>query len=240
MGVDKMKKAIISLAILAVGVGLTLQAEAAVTGKVTLLGTPKRGDVRINAAADPRCIHEGKFTTHHWKIGSAGELANVVISVTNAPEGGAVSSDKPLIDQKGCMYAPYATAIQVGQKVVIQNSDDTLHNVHAKAGGGKGKSIFNIGQPVKGMKTEKSFKKADIIKLKCDVHPWMLSYVHVFNHPYFSVTGEDGSFEISNLPDGEYTLQAWHSRFPEPATQTVKVSGGSAEVSFELDAANAK
>jgi len=211
---------------------LTAPALADVTGKVILNGTPARGNVKINTAADPSCHHDKPLYTQHWVIGSNGELANVVVSITDAPAGSSVSSDKPLISQKGCEYIPYATVIQKGQSVVIQNNDPTLHNVHAKADAGKGKSIFNFGQPVKGMKTEKKFNTAGVIKLKCDVHPWMASYLVVTDNPYHAISGKDGTFAIKNVPDGEYTVTAWHSRFKEPLTQKVTVTGGSANLSF--------
>jgi hypothetical protein len=61
----------------------------------------------------------------------------------------------------------------------------------------------------------KTFKDAtgEILKFKCDVHPWMTGYVGVSAHPFFAVTGEDGKFEIPKVPAGKYTLEAWHERF---------------------------
>jgi plastocyanin len=209
--------------------------QADVTGKVTLDGKPARGNVKINTAADPSCYHEKPIYTKHWVVGPLGELANAVISI-EAPSSGAPSSAKPLIDQKGCAYAPYVTAIQKGQSVAIQNSDATLHNVHGKADAGKGKSIFNFGQPVQGMKSDKKFDKAGVYKLKCDVHPWMASYVVVSENPYHAVSGKDGTFAIKDVPDGEYTVKVWHSRFKEPLTEKVTVKDGNADLSFTFDA----
>ena len=215
----------------------TLQSR--VTGKVTLTGTPAKGDVPINAAADPKCQHGAGFKTEHWKIGPNGELGDVVISVTNAPVG-APSASKAVITQKGCRYLPHVTALQKGQTITVVNADDTLHNIHAIGDAGKGKSLFNFGQPIKDMKTDKTMKEAGVIKLKCDVHPWMLSYLVVLDTPYFAVSGEDGTFTLpAGLPDGEYTIQAWHSRFAQPLTQTVKVTGGNAEGNFTFDASTA-
>jgi len=207
---------------------------ADVTGKVTLNGTPSRGNIKINTAADPSCHHDKPLYTKHWVIGPGGELANAVISIA-APTSGAPSSDKPLINQKGCEYSPYVTAIQKGQSVVLQNSDPTLHNVHVKADAGKGKSIFNFGQPVKGMKTDKKFDTPGVYKLKCDVHPWMASYLVVSENPYHAISGEDGTFAIKNVPDGEYTVTVWHSRFKESLTEKVTVTGGNADLSFAFN-----
>ncbi len=73
-------------------------------------------------------------------------------------------------------------------------------------------------------------------KVKCDVHPWMLAYVRVFDHPYFATTKEDGKFSIAGVPDGEYTFVAWHEKFGETeAKGTVK--DGKAEVNFAFKSA---
>ncbi len=235
-----MKKLMAMSSILFVALfALTFQAQAAVTGKVTLTGKPAKGDVSINAAADPKCAHGDALKTEHWKIGPGGELADVVVSVTNTPAGTA-AGEKSVITQKGCRYLPHVSAIQKGQTVTIMNEDDTLHNVHGVGDAGKGKSLFNFGQPIKGMKTDKKFDQAGVVKLKCDVHPWMLSYVAIVDTPYFAVTKEDGAFSLpAGLPDGEYVVQAWHNRFAAPLTQTVKVAGGNTEVNFNFDAAQA-
>jgi len=235
-----MKKLMVSVfSVFVMVLVLAFNAQAAVTGKVTLAGKPAKGDVPVNAAADPKCQHGEGLKTEHWKIGPGGELADVVVSVTNAPAG-AAASEKPVITQKGCQYLPHVSAIQKGQTVTIMNEDDTLHNVHGLADAGKGKSLFNLGQPIKGMKTDKKFDEVGVVKLKCDVHPWMLSYLAVVDTPYFAVSKADGTFSLpAGLPDGEYTVQAWHSRFAQPLTQTVKVAGGNAEVNFNFDAAQA-
>jgi uncharacterized protein (DUF2141 family) len=107
--------------------------------------------------------------------------------------------------------------VQAGQDVEIRNSDPTLHNVHAMS---KDNPAFNIAQPKKGMTTTRKFTHAETFKVKCEVHPWMSAYIAVFNHPYFAVTGEDGSFSLKSLPPGEYTLEAWHERY---GTRTAKV-----------------
>lgn len=106
------------------------------------------------------------------------------------------------------MYVPHVAGVVVNQPIQIINSDNTLHNV--KMNSSKNGS-FNEGMPVKGMVLNKKFSKPEVgIAFKCDVHPWMGAYVHVVAHPYFAVTGLDGSFEIRGLSAGEYELSVWH------------------------------
>jgi len=131
--------------------------------------------------------------------------------------------EKAVFDQEGCVYIPYVLGVQVGQEVVIQNSDNTLHNVHTLS---TKNSSFNAGQPIKGHKLSKKFDKAETFKVKCDVHSWMGAYIGVFSHPFFAVTGDDGSFTLKGLPAGNYTIEAWHEKY---GTQTMKVTVGASD-----------
>jgi hypothetical protein len=100
--------------------------------------------------------------------------------------------------------------MQVDQTLRIKNSDPTLHNVHALT---DDKDLFNLAMPTKDMEIKQTFRdEAVMVKVKCDVHPWMFAYVGVLDHPYFAVTDEDGYYEIKNVPPGEYKVSAWQER----------------------------
>jgi hypothetical protein len=134
------------------------------------------------------------------------------------------------LDQQGCRYSPHVFGIQTGQTLEILNSDPTLHNIHAMPANNR---EFNTGQPIQGMKTEQSFENVEVmVPFKCDVHGWMNAYAGVLDHPYFAVTTADGGFELSNVPPGTYTVEAWHETLGTQ-TQSVTVdASGTAEVSF--------
>jgi hypothetical protein len=68
-----------------------------------------------------------------------------------------------------------------------------------------------------------TFKAPEIFEIKCDVHPWMDAEIGVFDHPYFAVTDSDGTFTISNIPPGQYTLISRHERYGE-LTQSVTIA----------------
>ena len=109
-----------------------------------------------------------------------------------------------------------------------------MHNVNCKATKSK---PFNLAQPTKGMKTSKQFAAPEImVKCVCNVHPWMAAYIGVVAHPYFAVTGDEGTFSLAGLPAGTYTVAAWHEKYGEQ-TQTVTVGDGeTGSVAFEFKA----
>jgi hypothetical protein len=118
------------------------------------------------------------------------------------------------------MYTPRVVGIVAGQKLQVRNSDNTFHNVWGVV---KSKDLFNKPQAPKAADLTldpAAAKPDDVVELKCGAHGWMHAYVAVQDHPFFAVTKSDGTFEIKNLPQGTYTLEAWH---PELGTKSLKV-----------------
>lgn len=198
-----------------------------IKGKVTFDGKgPKQRKVKLDA--DPNCLalHSEPVYIKDVLIGPNGEFANVFVYVKNGLEGKEfpVPSEPVKFDQVGCEYSPRVFGVRAGQPIEIINSDPTLHNVHALP---KNNSAFNVGMPIQGMKVKKTFKKPEkMVKIVCDVHPWMNGFVGVMEHPYFFTTGKDGSFEIEGLPPGDYVIAAWQEKLGE---QTQKVTLGAKE-----------
>ena len=196
----------------------------AIAGTVTYAnGDP---DTAIKMNADPVCqgLHADDVYTEKIVANDAGQLANVFVYVKSGLDGGSYSapSEAAVLNQQGCQYKPHVSGVMVGQPLIIRNSDPTLHNVHALP---EKNEEFNQGQPFEGMELEKSFDIAEVmVPFKCDVHPWMASYMGVLEHPFFAVTGPDGSFSIDGLPAGDYELEAWHE---ELGAQTLNVTVGS-------------
>lgn len=193
-----------------------------ITGKIAFEGTAPEPEL-IDMAAEPTCQEQypdGAFT-ENVVVNDNGTLANVFVYVKSGLEGKtfATPSEPVVLDQKGCRYHPHVLGVQTNQPIVIRNSDTFLHNIHPQP---KNSRPFNIGQPKEGMETEKAFSAAEImVPVGCDVHDWMSAYIGVVDHPYFAVTGSDGSFEIPNLPPGDYVVEAWHEQY---GTQEMKVT----------------
>lgn len=115
------------------------------------------------------------------------------------------------IDQRGCSYKPHVIGIQVGQTLDVLNSDPVSHNIHPLP---KENRDWNRQQAPEAGKLERQFTRPEImIPVKCNVHNWMRAYISVVAHPYFAVTGDQGTFELKGLPPGDYTIEAWQEKY---------------------------
>jgi plastocyanin len=204
------------------------QAEAAtITGKVTFTGAPPaRRPVSMDAT--PACArqHDKAPLSEEVVVNANGTLRNVFVHVKSGLPSGVKwpAPGQPVtIDQAGCVYKPHVVGVMVDQDVEFLNSDPTNHNIHPLP---RINREWNESQPPKGEPKLKSFPKPEIgIPVKCNIHPWMRVYINVVEHPFHAVTGDDGSFTLKGLPPGEYTIEAWHERYP---AQEIKVKVGPA------------
>jgi plastocyanin len=170
-------------------------------------------------------------------LGAGNTMANVMVRVVGGLPAGKTwpAPTTPLVmDQQGCQYVPHVMGIMVGQPFKVLNNDGVLHNVHALPNVNQ---QFNMAMPPTRKEATATFGKEEgMFVIKCDVHPWMRSYIGVMSSPFFAVTKADGKFEIANLPPGTYQIEAWHERL---GTQKASVTVGAADskaVSFKFAA----
>ncbi len=193
-----------------------------VVGTIKFEGTPPKLRPH-NVDKDAICakMHKEPLVNEALVLGDGNALANVLVSVKSVKGSFKAPSDAMVVTQEGCKYTPHVFGVMAGQPIKLLNPDGTLHNVHAMP---KKNRPFNLSMPKHKKEAVKDFKKAEApFPIKCDVHPWMGAWVQVFDHPYFSVSGNDGKFKISGLPAGDYELVAWHEKMGE---QTAKVKVG--------------
>ena len=206
-----------------------------VSGMVMLNGElPAAEDLMMNS--DPVCAMSATDTQTRTFVGSDGHLGNVFVYVKEGLEGQSfpAATGAVTLSQQGCRYTPHVMGIQVGQTFEIVNSDPTLHNIHATPAANE---EFNMGQPIQGMRFERTFDNVEVmVPFKCDVHGWMSAYIGVLDHPYFAVTATDGMFDISTLPPGDYVVEAWHEQLGTQTQNVTVATGQTAEVSFSFNA----
>ena len=207
------------------------QAGATITGKVKFTGA-RPVMAKIDMSDEPVC--KGKYQTPPTKedvvVSATGMLANAFVYVKSGLPATYKAPAAPtpvVLDQDGCRYKPHVFSILVGQTMSIKNSDVIAHNIKAK---GVKNRPFNISQPTT-MTTPRTFTAPEVmVALECNVHGWMKAYAAVLPHTFSAVSEADGSFKISGLPPGTYTIEAWHERYGTQ-TATVTVTGAETKTS---------
>ena len=190
----------------------TSSARGSVHGQVRVSGAVPVNDV-IRMNADPMCqkASRGSHVADEAILAAAdGSLANVFVELVGTFPDTPVPAEPVSINQHGCVYSPRVVGLRAGQALQVRNSDDGLHNVHGISTDRDG---FNVSQPMSGMVNTFHPRDAGILRLKCDVHTWMVAFVGVVNHPYFTVTTADGAFTLRDVPEGTYQVRAWHEQF---------------------------
>jgi len=186
---------------------------------VKFIGTPPP---RESIANKPCHANAPELKDETVVVNADGTLANVFVYLASAPASDGSDRPAALLDQKDCRYAPHVVAVQAGQKLRIRSSDPngTPHNVHYVP---EKNPAANFGLTTAGAEKEVTFDQAEMIRVKCDVHPWMTAYIGVFDSPFFAVTSEaSGSWTIDRVPAGQYKLIAWHEQYGM-VEQTVSV-----------------
>ena len=160
-----------------------------------------------------------------------GNLANAVVTITDIKKGKKIDAKKVTLDQKECEYRPHVLAFPAGSSVEILNPDGILHNVHSYS---KINSPFNQAQPKFKKTLQVKIDKPEAIEVKCDVHGWMHGWLVATESPYVAVTDNSGSFKLTDVPAGSYTVEVWHEKLGK-TSQKVTVKGkDEAKVNFEM------
>lgn len=211
---------------LALGVSLLAAAPASageVRGTVTFIGAvPKLAPLKVTKDQGT-C---GSAVVDESVVVAAGKLKNVVLTLkgpASPPEHATV-----VLDQTKCHYVPHVQVAPVGSTLDIVNSDPVLHNIHGFLGQA---TAFNIAMPMKNQRIPRKLDKPGLVRVKCDVHDWMHAWVVVADGPA-AVSGDDGKFDIKNVPPGTYTVTAWHEKLGEKTAQVTVPASGDAKVDF--------
>lgn len=206
----------------------------AVSGHVTIDGAvpaPPAPPVTADSAdcdmqpGDPSIVHRG------------GAVENVVVWLSDVRAGVALPAEKRYaITQTGCLLDPRVQAISLGGTVNVRSVDPVRHTtVLLRAGTTDTLAVVRLYDAGSVVPDEHVGKRAGLVELRCEQHPWTRGWIAVFDHPYFAVTGADGSFRITDVPPGKHTLMIWHERGGAPQSQTVDVpASGEAKVEAKV------
>lgn len=200
-----------------------------ITGKVVFSGSAPAAK-KIKVTKDPeKCGSE--VADEELVVASDRGIKNVVVSVAGV-QGNPPKLDKnATVDQKGCVFNPRVVIVPAGAPLDILNSDGVLHNFHTYS---SKNPVINKAQPGFKKKMTETFAQAEVIKVTCDAHPWMLGWVVVTNHPYVAATDASGTFKIAGVPPGNHTIEIWHETLGKTA-QTVSVKAGEeAKLTIEI------
>ncbi|HEU4403133.1 MAG TPA: DUF2012 domain-containing protein, partial [Candidatus Polarisedimenticolia bacterium] len=163
-------------------------------------------------------------------VGKDGGLRNAVVSIGPLRAGKPFPpGEKPAIDQHGCWFIPHVQVVPAGVSMDIVNSDGILHNIHTFP---KNNAPINMAQPKFKKVMTHTFETPDIVRVVCDVHSWMKAWIIVAAHPYYAVTGEDGSFALQDVPPGTYTVTVWHETLGTKQQTVTVTAGATVEAAF--------
>ena len=153
-----------------------------------------------------------------------------VVTLEGITKGKAVKREvQHELDNVKCRFAPHVQAASVGQFVLLKNTDPILHTAHAYFASGQ--PHFNVGL-YPGRVSRKPLVTPGIVKILCEVHPWMSAYIVVTDHPYHAVTDTYGEYLIGDIPPGTYRLKVWHESLGTAGRQVEVRAGGSHNVDF--------
>jgi plastocyanin len=204
-----------------------------VTGIIHYKG-PRPTPKAIDMSEEPACVeaHKGRAYDESLVVSRSGALANAFVYIKGGLEGKtfAVPATPVTIDQAGCWFRPRVLGIQVGQTLKVINSDPVTHNIHPMA---EVNREWNHSQGAGDPPIDRRFIKPEVmIRVKCNIHSWMHAFIGVLPYPYFSVSADNGSYTIGNLPPGTYTLAVWQEKLGTQEEQITVSPRGKVEANF--------
>jgi plastocyanin len=204
-----------------------------ISGRVLFDGAPPVMPV-IDMSSNPQCErqHHTPQKAETVVVNSNGTLRNVFVWIENGlpPARWTPPAESAKLDQIGCVYSPHVLGIMQGQQLEILNDDPVNHNVHAES---QINPPWNESEPPRAEHKFKRFDSPEVLfPMTCSVHPWMRSYVAVSPHPFFAVTGGDGTFTLKGVPPGTYTIEAVHEKYGRKESKLTLAPDGSATLDF--------
>jgi len=182
----------------------------ALAGKVTLSGLPPKL-APLPVTRDMKLCGTNK-PDESLEVSAGGGVRNAVVWFTDVPLPKVTKAAKEKLDQQQCAFVPHVLAAPLGATVEVVNSDKVLHNVRAQAGDER---LMNFAMPVPGHVVPTKVAREGIFKVSCDVHPWMRAWLLVLPTAAYAITGEDGTYTVTDVAAGKHKAKFWHERLGE-------------------------
>lgn len=141
------------------------------------------------------------------------------------------ASKTPELENRKCRFVPHVQVVRRGSSVVIVNSDPVLHNTHGFYGR---RTAFNLALPNQDQRITVELRRPGIVRVECDAHGWMQGWIYVADSPYYAITAEDGTFTITDIPPGNYTLVGWQAHTGAVETSVTVEAEKAVDGSIEL------
>ncbi|PYO80829.1 MAG: TonB-dependent receptor [Gemmatimonadetes bacterium] len=212
-----------------------------IVGRVRVAGPPPAPRPPIDAIIDatvcgPEIPDESLLVDHD------GGVAHAVVVVRGVKAGAPTERLAVIVDNAHCRFVPRVQVVTRGQGVRVRSSDPVLHNAHPVLVAAPEVSIANLALAVPGQTMDLTRRLAAtlpargeaLVRLACDVHPWMRGWLVVLDHPYAAVTGADGTFTIPEVPPGSYTLALWHETLGRTERRVTVPPGATVSIDFTL------
>lgn len=186
---------------------------------------------------DKEACHHAAQEVQEVFVSKDGGLAGVVVELpyiesTDGEREWRIPEEGYMLWQKDCTLAPYLLVIHDGATVTIINEDQVMHNVNT--------GQFNIAQAGKGKGVNEHKKRMawdgqSLIRVNCNVHSWMESWIYIARTPFHAVTDSEGRFQIGNIPPGEHTVTVNHPTLGAMDFEVEIASGGTVEKAFTYE-----
>ena len=165
-------------------------------------------------------------------VGDNKGVQEAVVYLTEVKQGKAwgAATENPLLDQENCRFRPQTQIVPKGP-IDILNSDPLLHNTHGYYGR---RTAFNLALPNQGQKITKELKRSGIVKVDCDAHGWMLAHIYVADNPYYALSDDNGNFNITDIPPGDYTMVVWQKHTGEEEISVTVEAGQETQLTIEV------
>jgi plastocyanin len=193
---------------------------------------PPIAKVKIDAAKKGECKHDAP-NDEAWIVDPATKgLKWVIVRVMDVKLEPKDGKELPpvKIDQKDCVFLPYAVIVSPDQGVEVMNPEGIAHNFHTLPLDGSNIPYNRMcppGQP--SLKVPgRHFSTPEMINFTCDIHPWMKGHIAVHDPRFAAVTGADGTFEIKDVPPGQYKVIVSHNAVDQE--KEIEIKAGQAAV----------